>query len=236
MAEPDTNDIASRIAAIDSEDASAALVADLRTIGGGARLLAELAANNSLDVRAYVADHAADVLGTGAVAILLTLSRDRSADVRSIAMEELIALSPSDARRLGPSLRRLVSRGGYFDRIFAMWQLVRINDGEAIRLLEEVAAREPLSEHGAVAETAALLLHGRDGEVRARLLAHDHRKTKSIAMGLAVRADAADRDALQRGADSLPDDECRTWCASALAVARRHDAAAKSQRSEPAKG
>jgi HEAT repeat protein len=57
-------------------------------------------------VRQWVALEAASLLDEHAAPILLRLARDRHADVRMDAVNELVKLDREGARRLAPALRR----------------------------------------------------------------------------------------------------------------------------------
>jgi hypothetical protein len=226
MAQLSRSGIEARISAIETPTDADALVTALRSAADRTQLLGLLAESRDLDVRSFVADHAVAVLGRDAIPILRRLSRDRNADVRSIAIEELINFSPSDALSIAPALRRQVRRGRHFEPIFAMWQLARLGDAGALEVLGQVAESEAGTERGDVAEAAMLLIHGRDAEVRGRLLEHDHGSTKSLAMALTIRATRQDRETLARGAADLPDEACRRWCSTALSLIARDDSTA----------
>ena len=101
---------------------------------------------------------AADVLGDGGTRLILSLARDRDADVRDAAVPALISLGPAAAQKILPDLRRRLHSKEPAERIAAMQNLAAAGDGSVLGLLEERAETAELPEERDVARAAAAAL------------------------------------------------------------------------------
>ena len=135
--------------------------------GRAAVALDELSRHRDRRVRAWVPGAAADVLGDGGTRLILSLTRDRDADVRDAAVSALISLGPAAVHDVLPDLRRRLHSKAPAERIAAMQNLAAAGDGSVLGLLEERAETADLPEERDVARGAAAALRsgGAGGDV-----------------------------------------------------------------------
>jgi HEAT repeat protein len=126
--------------------------------GRAAVVLDELSRFRDRRVRAWVPGAAADVLGDGAVRLILSLARDRDAEVRDAAVSALIGLGPMAVRPVLPDLRRRLHSKAAAERIAAMQKLAAAGDESVLPLLEERVATAALPEERDAARAATIAL------------------------------------------------------------------------------
>jgi hypothetical protein len=195
------------------------MVEDLRADRGRAvRILDELTRHRSPDVRGWVAWATPQVLGEGGVHVLVGLTRDRDAEVRDAAIEELVALDPGAARKLVPSLRRRLRSREPHEPVTAMWTLAELHDRESLPQVRRIAEAENLDHpwQRLTAGVVVLLLEGRGDEVIGAIRDHDHERMPWLATGARILATDEARDALEECAREAPDEDCRRACAIEL--------------------
>lgn len=143
-------------------DGEAALRQELKTMrkerGRAAVVLDELSRHRDRRARAWVSGAAATVLGDDATSLILSLARDRDADVREAALSALLDLGPAAISPVLPDLRRRLHSKEPAERIAAMQNLAAAQDDSVLALLEERAETAELPEEREVARTAAVAL------------------------------------------------------------------------------
>jgi HEAT repeat protein len=191
-----------------------AIVEDLRADRGRAvRILDELSRHRSPDVRGWVAWATPQALGEGGVHVLVGLTRDRDAEVRDAAIEELVALDPGAARKLVPSLRRRLRSPEPHEPVTAMWTLAELHDRESLPQVRRIVEGENLDPwQRAAAEIVVMLLEERGDEVVRAIRDHDHERMPWLATGARILATDEARDALEECAREAPDEGCRRAC------------------------
>ena len=126
-----------------------------KNAGRAAVALDQLSRHRDRQVRAWVPGAAADVLGDGGTRLILSLARDRDADVRDAAVSALISLGPAAVHAILPDLRRRLHSKQPAERIAAMQSLAAAGDGSVLGLLEERAETAEIPEERDVARAAA---------------------------------------------------------------------------------
>lgn len=127
---------------VDSDAEMEALLDRLRADrSNAAAVLSELAMNRSVAVRDWVPWAAKRVLGNDAMPILLTLVNDRDPDVADGAVEELLKLDLSEARKLAKTFRKRVRSKYFYQSAAAMWALAAIDDTSAVEVIREVGRK-----------------------------------------------------------------------------------------------
>jgi hypothetical protein len=126
--------------------------------GRAAVVLDELSRIRDRRVRAWVPGAAADVLGDGATRLILSLARDRDAEVRDAAVSALIGLGPTAVQPVLPDLRGRLHSKEPAERIAAMQKLAAAGDESVLPLLAERAATAPLPEERDAARAATIAL------------------------------------------------------------------------------
>ncbi len=161
-------------------------------------------------VRGWVSWGAISLLGKGAVPLLLTLTRDKDADVRDIAVTDLLELDPATLRTLIPALRKQLRSKDYYAPMTAAWSLARLGDtgsADAIEAFSQDSTHD-LWQRLATSTIVTLLRNGSDGVVT-RIRAHEHGSMQWLVRAAGI-ADTSDTyDALLWLAGSETDDECR---------------------------
>jgi hypothetical protein len=193
----------------------AAIVEDLRAERGrAARILDELSRHRDPDVRGWVVWATPEVLGDGGVYVLVGLTRDRDAEVRDAAIEELVALDADAARKLIPSLRRRLRSRDADEPVTAMWTLAQLHDRESLPQVRRIAEAEGRDHpwQRMPAEVVTLLLQDRGDEILGAIRAHDHERMPWLAAGARILATEEARETLRECARSAPDEVCRRAC------------------------
>ena len=143
-------------------DREARLRQELETMrkdkGRAAVVLDELSRHRDRRVRAWVPGAAADVLGDRATRLVLSLTRDRDAEVRDAALSALIGLGPRAVQPVLPDLRRRLHSKEPAERIAAMQKLAAAGDESVLALLAERAATAALPEERDAARAATIAL------------------------------------------------------------------------------
>ena len=140
---------------------------------------------------------------------------ERDADVRDIALQELLAIAPQAAASLAPLLRRSLRSKDFWGPVMPMWALARLRDSESLPLIKTLEGdRRPFVQ--ATARVVALILEGRDGELLEAIRGRDHLHMPWLAHGASILGTAEAIDALSEWATSAPDAECRRECEEAL--------------------
>jgi hypothetical protein len=196
------------------------IIEDLRTDEDHAvRLLEELAGFPDVEVRAWAAYAAREVLGERAVPLLLHMTKDRDADVQDVAIEELFALGPEAARKVVSDLRRKLTSKDISEPVFAMWKLYELGDRESLPLIRALA-EAPEGDypfHHKTARVICMLMED-PGEILERIRAHDHELMQWLTMAAQELHTDEARAALEECARSAPDRSCRRMCEGALAL------------------
>jgi len=200
-------------AAIDDPDSPAtdALLARLRQSGG--RGLSELQADPDRQVRGWLAFVAAQTLDTvSAIEMLAVLLRDRDGEVSSAALQELVRLSPEAAQTHADVIRKRLRSRDLEIPVQAMWQLTRLRDEGSLPALRAVASHPAFEHHRWIADIAQLIITGNEDKVIQALRAHDHRRTRFLALAASIIGSASAIEALNTCATGAPDEECQQWC------------------------
>lgn len=200
----------------DDEGALRAALAGLRADPGLAiQVLSGLAKSPIVDVRDWVALNVARIAPGAAPKLLRQLLRDRNADTRSVAAEELGRTdSTAGAELRAFYLHQLKSRE-FFDPVQGMWGLARMRDKASLHAIREAGERERARGRHFAARTAdvvAMLIDGQADEILTSLAAHDHPRTAALANAARLIASPKSSEALRRCAESAPDAECRHEC------------------------
>ena len=175
-----------------------------------APILVELAHHRDPQVRGWASWGAASVLGRDAVPLLLALARDRDADVRDIAVTDLLDVDPTALEILVPSLRKQLRSKDYYAPISAAWTLARLGDSGSADAIEELSRDDTrdLWQRLATSVIVTLLREGSSGVVT-RVRAHEHGSMQWLVTAAQI-ADTSDAyNALLWLAESDTDDECR---------------------------
>jgi hypothetical protein len=138
----DTDAWARRVLAYEGEAEHKRLLAELAAAPDDARVVLEqLAGHRDPVVRAWAGTAAKDVFGDEAVPLLTRLMRDRDADVRDVAREDLIALDPMFEQTLLPAMRKVLQRrkDPWGEDKAAMWRVARLRDRESASILRDYA-------------------------------------------------------------------------------------------------
>jgi len=182
-----------------------------------AALLGELANNRNVAVRDWVTWAARRFLDRGAaIGILRRLAEDADSDVRLEAVAELVDLDESWARRLVPTLRKMLSSRDPIEVSNAIWHLVRVRDSSALAPIQNLAERAPETLVKNQARAAVLVLTGAEDELVKLLVAHDHRRAPLWIKCLLYLGSERALAALQDFALHGPDEECRRRASTAL--------------------
>jgi hypothetical protein len=203
-----------------SEKTSAALVAELSRLPASvaeARLRALDVVSDPV-VRAWAAWAAPRALPPeAATRILKEFARDRDPDVRDTALEEWLDLGvgPDDAAALRKRLIGQLRSGGPGEN-FALWALARLRDRDALPAIREfgIDADEPWK--ALAADVASLVILGQRSQILRRIREHDHDSMLWLAAAARVMPDPELLQALQAGAQELPDIDCRAICSAAV--------------------
>ena len=180
------------------------------------RVFGELSDHPSFDVRAWIPRSARLALGSDGLPIIKKMVKDGDADVRDIAIEELVALDPTEARSLIPSLRRRLKSSDSYAPVAAMWMLARLGATNALDDLDQLARGADQPWHQKSAEIAALALRGDSDEVVRRIDRHDHDAMPWLAEAARLIGTPECHRSLTQCADEAPDVACRNACRNAL--------------------
>jgi hypothetical protein len=168
---------ARRVLTYEGEAAYRQLLEELTANRAAARdLLERLASFRDPIVRAWAGSAAVAVLGRDAIPLVARLLKDRDADVRAIAQEDLVGLDPDFEHTFLPDYRRALKRrkapwGG--DRK-AMFALARARDADAVPLLRQYASHyEPPYWHNRMPLVLADYIED-PTSVSRRIRDHDH--------------------------------------------------------------
>ena len=180
-------------------------------------LLGELIKKASTAVREWLVESLPQLIGIDVPFHLMQVyKRDPDPDIRSAALQLLMANHPSRARELLVDLRRKVHSDDYFEPEDALWALLSLRDDESAGEIRQLA-KSRSDGLGLIAGIVADGLDGREDVIAARLLRHDeHYLTNWLARTAATLATPQLLEALRRAARDLPDEDCRIECATWL--------------------
>lgn len=129
--------------------------------GRAAVVLDALSRHADSRVRAWVPAGAAEILGEGGTRLILSLTRDRVAEVRDAAVSALVSLGPEASRLALPGLKRRLHSSSVAERIAAMKALAAAGDATALTLIDERAVAAEVPEERQAARSAAAALRER---------------------------------------------------------------------------
>lgn len=149
---------------------------DLTSHANGLDLLRALAAHEDPLVRGWAGWAAIKAFGTAGSALALALTRDRDADVREAAREDLLELDPSVADRFRGEWHGTLRKGKdrFGEDAAAMWNLVRHPDADTAEVLRSYGLRNiAAGTEGRIPIALADFLDDPSSIAR-RVSAHDH--------------------------------------------------------------
>jgi hypothetical protein len=194
-------------------------VQTLKSDAGAPGVLEALARDRDTDMRSWAAAVARETVGIAALPWLVSMARgDRNFENRDLAMLEVLELDPSALKPMVPRLRSQLRHKDPDFALDAARALTRIGDAGALPAMHALAESwDPDLYYRKMLEVYILALEGRVEVILGRVRAHDHVCMPWLAHAARtfVRTNEA-RQVLEWGAVSLPDDECRGWCARAI--------------------
>lgn len=200
----------------DDESALGAALAGLRADPELAiQVLSGLARSPIVDVRDWVALNVARIAPGAAPKLLRQLLRDRNADTRSVAAEELGRTDPNASAELRAFYLHQLKSKEFYDPVQGMWGLARMRDRASLPAIREAGERERArGKHFAArtAEVVVMFIDGQADEILSALAAHDHPRTAALANAARLLAGPKSRETLRHCAESAPDAECRHEC------------------------
>ena len=221
---------AKRIARFTSERTHRQLIDEVRAQpDGGVALLRMLMKHRSNQAGFWAAGVARELFGAAAVPWLLEMADDRRTFARDTAMQELAEIDVGLLRPLIPSMQRILLRSKPPAALYsaggaAMWRLVRLRDQESAPVLRRFAAQQdPRTYDHRMPMVLADYLDDPTSLLR-RIKNHDHEWMLWLAMAAAQLELPGVEDALEEGAEGLPDQVCREICAERLRGMRNRQA------------
>jgi HEAT repeat protein len=192
------------------------ITASLRGSPNVEAVLNELARHRDLEVRGWVPEAARALLGREAIPLILSLAKDRDADIRDLALKALEAIDPELLRPLRTSLVKRLRSKDDSEVLAAAWRVAQMGAMEGISAIEAFRDRHDPRWWQHKAATVVLLAMQEPAEVPRRIRAHDHDHMGWLSYAATWLAEPDGRPALEFCRDNGPDEECRTQCAWAL--------------------
>ena len=194
----------------------------LRTHRGRAALvLDELSRHESDRVRRWVPGTAAELLGTGAIRLILSMTRDRDDLVRGAAVDAILVVDPEAARTIAPDFRRRLQSADPRERIAAAWALAELRDRHSLGTLAERAQAADTPGERSAARAAALVLEEDEASILAGLRAGEPHEAAASARAARLLGGEAALAALGECAESAADEAVRAACRAELERAGR---------------
>jgi HEAT repeat protein len=195
------------------------LIKELRSdVDGAPAVLEELAGHPAAVVRDWVAWIAPSVIASGAVPILERLVDDKDADVRHEAMSGLVRLDKRWSAKLVPRYLKMLRSHDPIDQVDAIWRLTQFRESSALAALKQIAQTGRYPGLRTNAQVASLVLEGKEDELIAGLLRHEHKVVLLWTRGLAYLGTERALNVLRQFAEEAPDAECREHARRSLAA------------------
>lgn len=184
--------------------------------GRAALVLDELSRHESARVRRWVPQAAAEILGTGAVRLVLSMARDRDDLVREAAVHAALALDREAAFTVAPDFRRRLQSADVRERIAAAWLLAELGDRRSLGVLKERARSADTPAERSAIHAATLVLEEDEASVVAALRGAEPPDAEALARAARLLGSGAALAALEDCAESAADEGVRAACRGEL--------------------